>query len=181
MIQRLVRRFRLETLLIALMVVQAVCAAMFLGDVIDDYVERAPGGGFDFHITLELVANVGLVAAILVEGYFLRWLLRQNERAERALSAASGALHELMRAYFDSWGLTPSEAEVAQFTIKGFSIAEIAGLRGAAEGTVKSQLNAIYRKSGLAGRGQLVSLLIEDILNGSVRPDAAPGRSVQNS
>ena len=35
-----------------------------------------------------------------------------------------------MEGYFADWGLTPSEADIATFTIKGYSIAEIAGLRG---------------------------------------------------
>ena len=59
--------------------------------------------------------------------------------------------------------LTPAERDVAGFTIKGYSIAEIAQLRGSAEGTVKTHLNAIYRKAGVTGRGQLVSLLVEDL------------------
>ena len=77
---------------------------------------------------------------------------------------AQGALSDLMEEYFVTWGLTPSEADVATFTIKGYSIAEIAELRGSAEATVKTHLNAIYRKAGVAGRGQLVSLLIEDLM-----------------
>jgi DNA-binding CsgD family transcriptional regulator len=63
---------------------------------------------------------------------------------------------------------------VAAFTIKGFTIAEIAALRGSAEGTVKTHLNAIYRKAGVQGRGQLVSLLIEELLGGPLlRPEVA--------
>ncbi len=96
----------------------------------------------------------------------MRHLLRRHADAKRALSVASGELDLLMQNYFGTWGLTPSEADVATFTIKGFSIAEIAQMRNSAEGTVKSQLNAIYRKSGQAGRGQLVSVLIEDLLSG---------------
>ncbi len=76
-----------------------------------------------------------------------------------------------MEGYFEDWRLTPAEADVAAFTIKGFSIAEIATLRGSAEGTVKTHLNAIYRKAGVPGRAQLVNLLIEELLGGPlVRP-----------
>ena len=80
------------------------------------------------------------------------------------MTIAQGALHDLMERYFADWGLTPAEADVAAFTLKGYSISEIAGFRGSAEGTVKTHLNAIYRKAGVAGRGQLVSLLIEDLM-----------------
>ncbi|MBC7740336.1 MAG: helix-turn-helix transcriptional regulator [Candidatus Saccharibacteria bacterium] len=65
---------------------------------------------------------------------------------------------------FRGWHLTPTEQDVASFTIKGCSIAEIARLRGSAEGTIKTHLNAIYRKSGVTGRAQLVSVLVEDLL-----------------
>ena len=41
----------------------------------------------------------------------------------------------------------------------------IAELRGSAEGTIKTHLNAIYRKSGVSGRAQLVSVLVEDLLH----------------
>ncbi|MGB7321604.1 MAG: helix-turn-helix transcriptional regulator [Albidovulum sp.] len=98
-------------------------------------------------------------------GYLLQ-MLRKQDHAERALSVASGALHEVMEGYFETWKLTPSEADVAAFTIKGFAIAEIAELRGSAEATIKTHLNAIYRKAGIAGRGQLVTLLIEELLDG---------------
>jgi DNA-binding CsgD family transcriptional regulator len=155
-----------EAALAGLILLQTVCAVLFVIDVIDDFNEMSPGPAFSMHIAVEVAANVGLILAILVEVLFLRRLLRQQARTERALSAASGALNQLMQDYFQTWGLTQAEADVAGFTIKGFSISEIAGMRQSAEGTVKSQLNAIYRKSGLAGRGQLVSLLIEDLLSG---------------
>ncbi len=89
---------------------------------------------------------------------------------EKSLGVAAGALAELMEDYFREWGLTPSEQDVAAFTIKGYAIAEIAEMRGSAEGTVKTHLNAIYRKAGVPGRGQLVSLLIEDLLNSPLVP-----------
>ena len=43
-----------------------------------------------------------------------------------------------------------------------------AKLRGSAEGTIKTHLNAIYRKSGVTGRAQLVSILIEDLMRGTL-------------
>lgn len=38
-------------------------------------------------------------------------------------------------------------------------------MRGSAEGTVKAQLNAIYRKSGTANRAALMSLLIDTMMD----------------
>jgi DNA-binding CsgD family transcriptional regulator len=78
----------------------------------------------------------------------------------------------LLAERFDEWGLTPAEKDVALFAIKGMSTSEIAGLRNTSEGTVKAQTNAIYRKAGVSGRSQLLSLFIEDLMRddaGSLR------------
>jgi len=155
---------------ILLMVVQAVCATFFVFDVVTDFLTEPASLANRAHLGIELIANLGLVAAIFFEGAYLVQLLQRQAHADRALSVASGALHEVMEGYFDEWKLTPSEADVAAFTIKGFTIAEIARLRGSAEGTVKTHLNAIYRKAGVPGRAQLVNLLIEELLGGPLVP-----------
>jgi DNA-binding NarL/FixJ family response regulator len=120
----------------------------------------------------ELLAVLGLgVSMPFMAGALMRMRARQ-EQMEKGLSVASGALSGMIEGYFAAWGLTPAEQAVATFTIKGYAIAEVAALRGSAEGTVKTHLNAIYRKAGVAGRAQLVSLLIEDLMRGPlVEPD----------
>lgn len=158
---------------ILLMIVQAACAAFFLVDVTHDFLVQPADLWIRSHLFLELAANLGLIGAIVFEGAYLARLLRRQAHTDRALSVASGALHDVMEGYFDEWGLTPSEADVAAFTIKGCSIAEIARLRGSAEGTVKTHLNAIYRKAGVAGRSQLVNFLIEELLGGPLVPAVA--------
>ena len=70
-----------------------------------------------------------------------------------------------MHERFDAWGLTAAEQDVALFAIKGLNTAEIAALRNTSEGTVKAQTNAIYRKAGVTGRPQLLSLFIDDLLD----------------
>ena len=45
------------------------------------------------------------------------------------------------------------------------TVAKIADLCGSAEGTIKSHLNAIYRKSGTSGRGDLLSVIIDGLIN----------------
>lgn len=69
-------------------------------------------------------------------------------------------------------GLTPSERDVAWFTIKGLSLAEIARMRQTSDGTVKAQSNAIYRKAGVSGRTQLLSLFLEDLMEEGPRAAA---------
>ena len=66
------------------------------------------------------------------------------------------------------WGLTAAERDVAMFSLKGLSLQEIAALRRTSEGTVKAQTNAIYRKAGVNGRPQLLSLFIEELMAGPI-------------
>jgi DNA-binding CsgD family transcriptional regulator len=159
------RRLDRRTLaLTALIVFQTICAAFFMLDTLDDLAIGGLAAALQWHLGPELLATVGLVAGIVVEALLLRRMLARSLRAERAVGIAQGALQELIEGYFRDWSLTPAEEDVAAFTLKGYSIAEIARFRGSAEGTVKTHLNAIYRKAGVAGRGQLVSLLIEDLM-----------------
>ena len=85
---------------------------------------------------------------------------------ETGLRVASGSFAEVLETAFAGWSLTPAERDVALLVIKGFSIAEIAGLRGAREGTVRAQCAAVYRKAGVSGRAQLLGHFIDDVLAG---------------
>jgi DNA-binding CsgD family transcriptional regulator len=156
--------------LVLLILFQGLCTAFFVFDVIEDFRE---GDVSVLHLVPEILATLGLIVGLVFEVRSLMALLRRQAHMEKSLGVAAGALAELMEDYFRDWGLTPSEADVAAFTIKGYAIAEIAAMRGSAEGTIKTHLNAIYRKAGVQGRGQLVSLLIEDLLNGPLVPRGA--------
>jgi DNA-binding CsgD family transcriptional regulator len=81
------------------------------------------------------------------------------------LRRASSAFMQLLAERMAEWGLTPAERDVALFAIKGMSTAEIAALRSTSEGTIKAQTNAIYRKAGVTGRAQLISLFIDDLID----------------
>ncbi len=159
--------------LVALILFQMLCTLFFIFDVVEDFNE---GDALLLHLVPEVAATLGLILGIIFEIIALRYFLGREADMRRGLSVAAGALADVMEGYFQTWGLTPAESDVARFTIKGFSIAEIAELRGSAEGTIKTHLNAIYRKSGVAGRAQLVSLLVEDLLNAPlVAGGAVPG------
>ncbi len=159
--------------LIGLILFQSACTVFFLADVTQDLRDLGWASVTSLHIMPELAATLGLVSGIVFQALYLARVLRRQAMMERGISLAQGALADLMAAHFAAWGLTPSEADVANFTVKGYSIAEIATLRGSREATVKTHLNAIYRKAGVAGRGQLVSLLIEDLMRGPITPDPA--------
>lgn len=162
--------------LIALIAVQGVCAIFYLFDVAIDFGEP----GADAHTVLELIVTGALLSGVLGMSWQLRALLRRQRRIEGEIRAASGALYEVLQEYFAEWRLTPAERDVALFSFKGLSIAEIAAARETAEGTVKAQLNAIYRKAGVSGRPQLLSLCIETLLGEGLGPETRPeGAGVQ--
>ena len=91
-------------------------------------------------------------------------LLQRKAQLERSVAQASAAVQDVIEAFLDAWSLTAAERDVAGLLIKGLTIAEIAGIRGSAEGTIKAHLNAIYRKSGTRNRADLLSLIIEHLL-----------------
>ena len=158
---------------IAIFVIQALCAFFFVSDILSSVVGiRSTPISLEMREALEIGAAIGLVLGLVVGGLMLRRALRDRHRAEEQLRRASGAFADLLDERFAEWSLTPSERDVALFAIKGMSTAEIAQLRATSEGTVKAQTNAIYRKAGVTGRPQLLSLFIEDLMrdDGAIRP-----------
>lgn len=148
------------------MALQLGCLLFLITDATVDI--ALSGGRRDdlLHSTMEMVVVLALMSGVILIGVQLRSMIARMHAAQRQLRIASGALHELLEEHFEDWGLTPAEREVALFSIKGLSNAEIASLRGTREGTVKAQLNAIYAKAGVSGRPQLLGLFIEELMAG---------------
>jgi DNA-binding CsgD family transcriptional regulator len=162
--------------IIAVLVVQALCTFFFVSDILSSVLGiRTTPISWEMRELLEIGAAVGLALGVVLGGLMLRGALRDRHRAEEQLRRASAAFMDLLGERFSEWGLTPSERDVALFAIKGMSTAEIATLRATSEGTVKAQTNAIYRKAGVTGRPQLLSLFIDDLMrdDGAIRPVAA--------
>jgi DNA-binding CsgD family transcriptional regulator len=114
----------------------------------------------------------------LVSGGLLVWKsFGELHRAEARIERASASFTDVLNARFAEWGLTVAERDVALFAIKGLSIEQIAALRETSEGTVKSQTAAIYRKAGVTGRPQLLSLFIEDMMGADVPLAVVRGRA----
>jgi DNA-binding CsgD family transcriptional regulator len=156
--------------LIALIAVQATSAAFFIVDVMADFRVLGPHAAVQLHFYIESAATVSLVAAIFFEVNYLLRLLRREAHLENSLRIAGSAIHDVIEAEFEGWRLTPAEQDVATFLVKWLNTAEIAEMRGSAEGTVKAHLNAIYRKSGTRNRAEMLSVLIDTIMG---RPDRA--------
>lgn len=156
---------RLKLVIVAMVLVQAVGALFFISDILLSVlgIERQP---MDWQLreVVEILAAIALLIGLLMSGLLLMQTQRRLGRAEAQLQRASSAFMEVIEQHFAQWGLTAAERDVAFFVLKGFSTQEIAGFRKTSEGTIKAQTNAIYRKAGVSGRGQLMSIFIDDLI-----------------
>lgn len=128
--------------------------------------------GWGLHLVVEGFAALGLLAGILLGAVQIRWLVMRARQDESAVATARGAMTDLVRMRFGEWALTPAEADVALFALKGCGIAEIAALRNAAPGTVRAQLARVYAKAGVNSQVALMALFMEDLVSdpGSILP-----------
>ncbi len=150
--------------ILAILFVQALCAFYFLSDIVVSYFGLRP---IDWQVIeiVELSAGLGLVVSVVLGASLLFRTFTRNVVIEEKLRNLSAAFMDLLEERFEAWALTPAERDVALFLIKGMSGPEIAELRATSEGTVKAQTNAVYRKAGVTGRPQLLSLFIDDLMN----------------
>ncbi len=160
----------LPNLVITLIGVQTVCALVFLWDVAHDL--REPGG-LSWHMVPEAMASIALLIGIAFEVVYLLHLLQRKASLERSVGMASAQLQDIIQSHFDSWKLTASERDVAALMIKGLSISEIASVRGSADGTIKAHLNAIYRKSSARNRAEVLSHIMDTLID---RPLLEPAK-----
>jgi DNA-binding CsgD family transcriptional regulator len=158
---------RLPVVIMVLIAAQVICALVFFVDVMKDVAEL---GGPDWGMLPEVLASLALFFGIAFEAVFLVHLLRRKASLERSVGLASSALHGVIESHFDEWKLTASERDVATLMVKGLSIAEIARVRGSAEGTVKAQLNAIYRKSNARNRAEVLSHIMDTLIDKPLLP-----------
>ena len=150
---------------IATVILQALAALFFFGDALLD---AGPGpqeeaAGLN---GLEVGVALALVAGIVMGAWLTRRLFLEARERERVIAIARGALAEVIADRFAEWKLSAAEIDVALFALKGCSIAEIAGLRGSAEGTVRAQLSQVYAKASVTSQSMFVALFVEDLLGG---------------
>ncbi len=119
---------------------------------------------WDYREYVEIAAILGLSTGLIFGFAYIRDLRARNFRVEGQLRVVSGEFHQLLTEHFDQWGLSKSEKDVAYFAIKGLSNHEISDMRGTSEGTIKAQLNAVYKKAGLESRTQLLGYFIEELM-----------------
>ena len=173
-------RVKWHWILYPVVAVQVACAVFFVSDIAMSVIGlRAQPISWQTKELLEIGASLGLVIGAVLGIVIFTKTLRSTAEVQSKLRAASGAFMDLVEEHCTDWGLTAAERDVAIFLLKGLSTAEIATLRETSQGTVKAQTNAIYRKSGVNGRAQLLSLFIDDLMQEALpgvtphRPDTA--------
>jgi DNA-binding CsgD family transcriptional regulator len=147
---------------------QALCALFFVSDIVISVAGlRTTPINWRLRELIEIAAAAGLILGTILGGIAIYRARARTRVVELQLRAASGAFVELLEEHFDTWGLTPAERDVAWFAVKGLSTQDIARMRNTSEGTVKAQSNAIYRKAGVSGRYQLLSLFVDELMTGA--------------
>ena len=145
--------------------IQVLCAIGFVASLaMSIFGAPRAAASWQMREALEIIASLGLVIGSVLGVLSVIRAQRSQSQAEQALRAAAGAFAKVVDEKFDAWSLTNAERDVAWLAIKGFSTKETAEFRGTSEGTIKSQCNAVYRKVGVSGRTQLISLMVEDLL-----------------
>lgn len=156
--------------LAAIVVLQCVAAVFFVGDAAADLI-RDPIAS---HSVVESLVSLALVSGIFLSARQLRRTLERMRTQKRALDTARGEFARIIEAQFAEWSLTPAERDVGLLALKGLDAAEIAGIRGAAQGTVRAQLTRIYAKAGVSGRAQFAAWFVEDLLDGGLETNGRP-------
>ena len=160
------RQGRRSAALALLVLLQSLVAVFFVGDVAADLVADPTSP----HSILEAGVVVVLVTGLWLGIIQLRVVAERLRVQDRALATARGALGDVVSGQFAAWGLTPAERDVGLMALKGLDVAEIAALRGVAEGTVRAQLTRVYAKAGVSNRAQFAAWFVEDLL-----ADGLPG------
>ena len=156
-----------------LLVLQAGCAMVFMGDLLLSALGIYPAPlSWGVRELLEVGAGIGLLLGLILGALLVVRAVRDLKRAEARLDRASAAFVDLLNTRFDEWGLTPAERDVALFAIKGLSVQEMARLRETPEGTTKAHTAAICRTATVTGRPPLLSLFMEALM-GADRSDPA--------
>lgn len=125
------------------------------------------------HVATEFLATLGLGLAFVLIRLDLRRMAADHRADRDRLHAIRSDFDRMLQRRFRDWGLSPAEVDVALLTVRGLKIAEIAEIRHAHTGTVKSQLSTIFRKSGISSRTELVASFIDELLDLAAAPERA--------
>jgi len=151
--------------------------AIIIGGIVDLILDQ-PDDWLSVHVMFEtlMIAGALLMTTTLWLGWWRsshsvsklrRSLEAREEERDAWRDSARRALHGLSQAIdaqFDTWDLTPSEAEVALLLLKGYSHKAIAKHTGRSAQTVRQHAAAVYRKGDLSGRAELSAFFLDNLM-----------------
>ncbi len=143
------------------LIVLIIAGIFFIEDIyIDIFVE---GKGFP-HVFIESGVFISICLVLALEVRHAIKLSSTISNIQDEIFRLKKHLNELIYEEFDRWKLTKTEQDIAIMLIKGYSMQEIAELRGVKEKSVRQQATGIYSKANLSNRYELTSHFIEDLL-----------------
>lgn len=159
----------------ALLVIQVICVLMFLLDLLYELHLSDASSARVFspiHLISEGAGLVLLLAGMVLSHILLRHTQAGMEDKMRQLGSLRGQFDTIIMERFHSWELSAAESDIALLSLRGLKICEIARMRHTAEGTIKAQLSAVHRKSGISSRTELLALFMDEFLEYSTQPSA---------
>lgn len=154
----------------------ALLSLVLVGSIVDLSIDYRESGGASWHILARAIAALFLLAGMLLLARQLSYRMQMARRSILALQEEKSqfarehaVLVESMRVaiqdQFRRWQLTPAETQLAEDLIRGYSIEQIAALRGKRSSTVRNQSVRLYARTGMTGRHELAAFFLEDILD----------------
>lgn len=117
------------------------------------------------HLGMEVAASLGLGLAFILLRLKTRNAVSETAKERHRLHTLRSDFDSFLHRRFDTWGLSKAEADIALLTLRGLKISEIAALRNTRDGTIKSQLSTIFRKSDVHSRTAFVAQFIDEFLD----------------
>lgn len=114
---------------------------------------------------VEVTASIGMLLGVCSSFLLVSQGQKRIVDVEMKVNAAAGEFEKYLKHQFDEWELSPTEKNITILVIKGFGNQEIAEIRGTTESTVKSQMSSIFRKTKTTSRNQLVTWMLEDVID----------------
>ncbi len=151
-----------------------ITSTLTLVDIISDLDEGATLRHVAVEGALAIIAGGGFIY-LLMGTFKLKHIIENERKLSEELKQKNKKFKEQSRSYLEglsstidiqltNWELSKSEKEVAFLLLKGFSLKEVAQVRGTTEKTSRTQSAAIYHKAGLSNRSQLSAFFLEDLL-----------------
>ncbi|MGB8812005.1 MAG: hypothetical protein WCC57_02365 [Paracoccaceae bacterium] len=165
--------------------IQLICGIVLIfdvgGEIHVEWLRGRPVAGMNrVHLVVETLATVLLFIGFALTLAHIRTLRRAEEAKSHLLGSLRGQFDVILHERFVRWGFSKAETDIALLSLRGLKITEIAVARHTREGTIKSQLSTIFRKSGVSTRTEFLALFMEEFLDHSANhPGPDPDRAVR--